>query len=267
MNMASGSAAALNTTNGERSFFAASALVFIASAALTVAWTRSMSAMGEMRMPGGWTMSTAWMGIPGSSRIAAASAFLGMWMVMMAAMMLPSFVPMLYRYRRAVLVSPARLDRLTALVAAGYFFVWAIIGLAAFPIGVAFATIATQQPALARIVPIAIGGVVLFSGALQFTSWKSRHLACCREHPSQLLLPDTRYAWRYGIHLGLHCAQCCGALIAILLVIGVMDLRAMAVVAAAITIERLAPGGNRVVHITGALLVGTSLFLIALSFK
>jgi predicted metal-binding membrane protein len=50
---------------------------------------------------------------------------------------------------------------------------------------------------------------------------------------------------------------------AILLVIGVMDLRAMAVVAAAITIERLAPAGERVARVTGAFVVGAGLFLIA----
>jgi predicted metal-binding membrane protein len=51
---------------------------------------------------------------------------------------------------------------------------------------------------------------------------------------------------RHGVGLGLHCSACCGNLIAILLVIGVMDLRAMAVVTAAITWERLAPSGERV---------------------
>jgi predicted metal-binding membrane protein len=50
---------------------------------------------------------------------------------------------------------------------------------------------------------------------------------------------------------------------AILLVIGVMDLRAMAVVTAAITVERLAPAGERVARVTGAVVVGAGLFLIA----
>jgi predicted metal-binding membrane protein len=50
---------------------------------------------------------------------------------------------------------------------------------------------------------------------------------------------------------------------AILLVIGVMDLRAMAVVAAAITVERLAPAGERVAQAIGALVAGAGLLLIA----
>jgi len=50
---------------------------------------------------------------------------------------------------------------------------------------------------------------------------------------------------------------------ALLLVIGVMNLRAMAVVAAAITVERLAPAGERVARATGAVVVGAGLLLLA----
>jgi predicted metal-binding membrane protein len=53
---------------------------------------------------------------------------------------------------------------------------------------------------------------------------------------------DVGAAWRYGVRLGLHCGYRCGGLMVILLVIGIMDLRAMVVATAAITIERLAPG-------------------------
>ena len=60
-----------------------------------------------------------------------------------------------------------------------------------------------------------------------------------------------------------HCSHCCAGLMAILLVIGVMDLRAMAVVAAAITVERLAPAGERVARAIGAVVVGAGLVLIA----
>ena len=68
---------------------------------------------------------------------------------------------------------------------AGYFFVWTVFGMAVFPLGVTLAAIEMQQPALARAVPIAAGVVVLIAGALQFTAWKARHLACCREAPGR----------------------------------------------------------------------------------
>jgi predicted metal-binding membrane protein len=247
----------------ERAFFGVSVLLFAASAALTIFWCASMSAMP---MPGGWTMSMAWMRMPGQTWPGAAASFLGMWVVMMVAMMLPSLAPMLWRYRQAVRrTDETRLGRLTAFMGAGYFFVWTVFGMAAFPLGVALAAVEMQQPALARFVPVAVGIVVMIGGALQLTAWKARHLACCREAPGhgRTLAADAGTAWRHGLRLGLHCSRCCVGLMAILLVIGVMDLRAMAIVAAAITVERLAPAGERVARAIGAIVVGAGLFLIA----
>lgn len=249
----------------QRTFLAVTALLFVASAWVTIAWCASMSQMGGMSMPGGWTMSMAWMRMPGQTWAGAAASFVGMWVVMMVAMMLPSLVPMLWRYRQAVgTAGETRLGRLTALVGAGYFCVWTGFGMAAFPLGVGLAALEMQQPALARAVPIAAGVVVVIAGLLQFTAWKARHLACCRvaSGPCAALPADASTAWRQGVQLGLHCARCCAGLIAILLVIGVMDLRAMAVVAAAITVERLAPAGERVAQAIGAIVVAAGLLQI-----
>jgi len=80
---------------------------------------------------------------------------------------------------------------------------------------------------------------------------------------NQKLVADARTAWRHGLRLGLHCSHCCAGLTAILLVVGVMDLRVMAAVTAAITVERLAPAGERVARAVGVVVVGTGLFLIA----
>jgi len=182
--------------------------------------------------------------------VRAAASFLGMWVVMMVAMMLPSLVPMLLRYRQAVgRTGETRLGRLTALVGVGYFFVWAAFGMAAFPLGVALAAV--------EIAAAGAGARYTDRGRrdrpdrrrpLSFTAWKAHHLACCREAPGRgrTLPADAGTAWRHGLRLGLHCSCCCAGLMAILLVIGVMDLRAMAVVTAAITVERLAPPGERV---------------------
>src|SRR5215218_7533116 len=86
----------------QRAFLGVSALLFAASAAVTIVWCASMSTMGGMPMPGGWTMSMAWMRMPGQAWLGAAASFLGMWVVMMVAMMLPSLVPMLWRFRESV---------------------------------------------------------------------------------------------------------------------------------------------------------------------
>jgi predicted metal-binding membrane protein len=247
-------------------FLVVATLIFAASAVGTIAWCGSMSAMGRMPMPGGWTMSMAWMRMPGQTWLGATSSFLGMWIVMMVAMMLPSLIPMLRRYRYAVgTEGEPHLGRLTALVGVGYFFVWMVFGAVAFALGLGLAAIEMHWSVLARAVPIALGLVVLGAGGLQFTTWKARHLACCRQSPGpgRSLPAGLGVAWRHGVRLGLHCAQCCLGLIAVLLVLGAMDLRVMAIVTAAITVERLAPAGLRAPRIEGAAGVIAGLLLIA----
>jgi predicted metal-binding membrane protein len=250
----------------DAAFVGVSALLFAGSTTLTIVCCTSMSAMGGMPMPGGWTMSMAWMRMPGQTWPGAAASFLGMWVVMMVTMMLPSLVPMLRRYRQAVgKANATRLARLTALVGVGYFVVWTVFGMVAFPLGVALAEVEMQLPALARSVPMAVAVVVVVAGALQFTTWKAQHLACCREAPGpgRALPADAGTAWRHGLRLGFHCSQCCAGLMAILLVIGVTDLRAMAVVTGVITMERLAPAGERVARAIGAVGGGAGVLLIA----
>jgi predicted metal-binding membrane protein len=248
-----------------RAFVSVSALLFATSVALTIAWCGPMSPMQGMPMAGGWTMSMAWMRMPGQTWIEAGALFLAMWIVMMAAMMLPSFAPMLWRYREAVAWRGASgLGRLTLLAGLGYFFAWSLFGLAVFPLGVALAAAEMEQPALARAAPIAVGVVILVAGVIQLTPWKAHYLACCRETPARgcTLPADAGAAWRQGLRFGLHCGLSCANLTAVLLVIGVMDLRAMAVVTAAITAERLAPAGQRVAQAIGAVVITAGLFLI-----
>ena len=246
--------------NSRRAFLGVSAIVFAASAAMTIASCASMAAtMGEMAMPGGWAMSMMWMRMPNQTWSGAAASFFGKWVVMMVAMMLPSLTPMLWRYRQAIGAAGAiRFGRLTALVGVGYFFVWAVVGTMVFPLGAGLAAILVREPALARGVPIVVGATVLVAGILQLTGWKARHLALCREAPGRGTTPGAEpgAAWRYGLCLGLHCVRSCAALTAVALGLGVMDVRVMTAVGAAITVERLAPNGERVARVIGAIAVG-----------
>ncbi|CAJ0893172.1 hypothetical protein R20233_03718 [Ralstonia sp. LMG 32965] len=234
----------------ERGFLAVSALLFIASTAATVAWCNAMPAMSEMPM--------AWMPMCGQTWWSFAASFVAMWMVMMAAMMLPSLLPMLRQYRGALrLAGGPSVDAQTASAGVGYFVVWALIGAMVFALGAALAQLEMTWPVLARVMPFASSAVVLAAGALQFSAWKARQLARCRALPA----PE-RAAWRFGLRLGLRCAGSCAGLTAILLVIGVMDLRAMVAVSAAITLERLAPEGQRMVRYVGAVAIGAGLLLM-----
>jgi len=256
---------------GDRAFLGVSALLFAICTALTIEWCASMSAMGGMSMTGRWTMSMTWMRMPGQTWLAAAASFVTMWVVMMAAMMLPSLVVMQRRYRRAVVgvagvggVDRASLAVLSALIGAGYFAVWAAIGTAAFVLGAALAAALMERPALARVAPLASGLTLLLAGAYQSSTWKIHFPACCREAPGRNsgLPARAGSAWRQGVRFGLHCSGCCAGLTAALVTSGLMDLRAMTVVTAAIVAERFAPSGAGVARMTGVVIVAAGVVVI-----
>src|SRR5436190_17216725 len=222
--------------------------------------------MDGLSMSGGWTMSMMWMRMPGHSWTGTAASFLVMWSAMMAAMMLPSLAPALLRHRSALRhAGSARVHRRVAVVGVGYLSVWAALGLIVFSIGAMLTSIAMRQPVLALLEPVAGGGVVLAAGLLQHSAWKSRRLAVCREtpSPSHPVRADLRSTWRHGVCLGLHCTASCAPLTAVLLVLGMMDLRVMAAITAAITLERLAPSDVRVVRAIGDGVIVTGLILMA----
>jgi len=246
----------------ERGFLGISALLFIASAVATVYWCRSMS--GSMAMPGGWTMSMAWMTMSGQTWLGAAASFVGMWVVMMVAMMLPSLVPMLLRYRGSIRgPDETRLERLTALAGAGYLFVWAFFGAVVYPLGLVLTAAEMRCLALARSVPIATGVVLLLAGCVQLTAWKGRQLGHCRNAPACGPSLDARSAWQHGVRLGVRCSLCCFGFMMMLLATGVMDLGAMAVVTAAITVERLSPRPRYAARAAGVIAIAAGTLVIA----
>jgi predicted metal-binding membrane protein len=252
----------------ERAFLGTSALLFLASVGGTIAWCGSMS--GGMPMPSGRTMSMAWMRMPGQSWLGTAASFMGMWVVMMVAMMLPSLVYMLSGYRRAVRgAGETRLGALTALAGAGYFLVWTAVGAAAYPIGVGLAMAEMRWLALAHAVPVATGVVLVLAGCVQLSAWKARQLDRCRDAPACCGPPatDGGSAWQDGLRLGVHCALCCSGFMMVLLVTGVMDLRAMAMVAAAITVERLAPRPVLATRAAGVVIVAAGAIMIARALR
>ena len=240
----------------EQLFIGAGALLFLASVGATIYLRGPMA--GGMAMPGGG-VATLWARMPGQSWLGAAASFVGMWVVMMAAMMLPSLVPVLSKYRRAVWgLGETRLGIVMVLAGAGYFLAWAVCGAAAYPLGAALAVGESQWPAAARSVPAATGVVLLLAAWFQMTQWKARQLGRCRSAPACGGAPaaGARSAWRYGLRLGFHCTLCCAGFMVVLLVTGVMNLGTMAVVACAVTIERLAPWPRLAARAAGAVILG-----------
>jgi predicted metal-binding membrane protein len=190
-------------TSGDRAswhaFTAVSASIFAVGAALTAFWCASMQPPAMMSMPGGWTMSMAWMRMPGQTWPGAAASFLGMWTSMMVAMMLPALAPPLWAYQRAIAGSVGTgIGGRTTFAGTGYFVVWIAFGMTVYPVGAGFAAIEMRQPSLAKAVPAATGVAVIVAGLLQFTAWKMRQLACCREmsERGRSWAPDVFAAWR-----------------------------------------------------------------------
>lgn len=237
-------------------------LLFLTSASATVLIGHAMAEMGEVPMAGSWSMSTAWTPLCGGSWPAAAGAFLGMWAIMMTVMMLPSFMPVLWRLREsAVRAGAIRPDLFAALAGFAYLFVWSALGLAVFVGGALLLEAALRWPLLARAVPFATGFVVIAAGLFQMSRWKLAMLAHCSDVAGQ----DTSAATAIGqgLRLGFACCASCAGFTVLLLVGGMMDLRGMAVVALAITAERLASAGERVACGTGALMLGAGVVQLA----
>jgi predicted metal-binding membrane protein len=193
-----------------------------------------------------------WARMPNQRWTGAAAAFLTMWLVMMVAMMVPSLVPLL-----ATL--PHR--GLAALAGAGYFAVWTLFGSAVYVLGVAVVAAELRWPAAARYGPLAAGVVLCGAGCVQLTAWKANRLARCRgcAPPASL---DAASAFRHGVRFGVECALCCTGLMAVLLVAGMMNLAVVALVAAAITLERWAPGPERTARAIGIAIAGIGVLAV-----
>jgi len=225
-----------------------------------------MPAMGATSPHGELAMSMMWSRMPGQSWLGAATSFVAMWSVMMFAMMLPSLVPVLRRYRRSLVpVASPRAVTLTAIVAIAYMTVWAAVGAVIYPPGAMLASLATTLPTVARSIRVSAGLVVLASGALQLTPWKRVRLDCwrtameCAHHRSA----NARGAWHHGVQLGAECVRCGAGLTASLLALGAMDPKVMVVLTVAGAVERLAPNADRVARLVGVAGVVAGAVMIA----
>jgi predicted metal-binding membrane protein len=195
--------------------------------------------------------------------------FVGVWVVMMAAMMFPSVSP-------TVLVH-ARLQRrrrelgrgragLTACFVAGYLLAWTAAGLVAYGLFELGQQVLAHQLAWDRAGRWVAGGVLLASAAWQLTPYKDACLTRCRS-PLGLLLGGWRDgrggALRMGASAGAWCVGCCWGLMASLFALGVMSLGWMAFVAALIALEKTLPWRNATRYGVAVLLTALGLAVLA----
>ena len=160
-----------------------------------------------------------------------AGLWLGAWTVMMAAMMLPSASPLVLLYaKRSTVVH-------SGLLGAGYLFVWAAIGLAAYEVEMRL-----PDPGNAAVAAVLIG-----AGIYQFTPLKHACLRRCR-NPVDFLMTHWHRgklgALRLGLEHGAFCVGCCWALMAVLVVAGAMGLVWVIAIAVAVAAEKLLPAGE-----------------------
>jgi predicted metal-binding membrane protein len=180
-----------------------------------------------------------------------------MWVVMMAGMMIPSALPMV------VIFHQLRSRRHPGKTAVQYTFVFVAGYLAAWTAYSFFATLAQgwlHNRALldmnaAATSPL-LGGVVLIAaGTYQFTTWKNTCLRYCRSPLGYLMTEwrDGLYgAFRMGVRHGAFCLACCWVLMALLFIVGVMNLLWAVVITVYVLLEKVAPGGQWISRVAGA---------------
>jgi predicted metal-binding membrane protein len=173
--------------------------------------------------------------------------FAGVWAVMMAAMMLPSLVPMAGAYARrarggAAGVTPRSLVG-TALFTAGYLLAWVLTGLVAWVIFEVISSLDLGFLAWGDGGRYVAGAVIAGAALYELTPMKKECLRHCRDR--ELLVADWREgsdgAVRMGLGQGAYCIGSSWALMAALFALGVMSITWMVVIAALIAIEKLLP--------------------------
>jgi predicted metal-binding membrane protein len=191
--------------------------------------------MGQIPMPGGWTMAAMWLPMCGQSRLGAMACFIGMWAAMMVPMMLPLAVAPLRRYR-AALAGAGRLRALLLTAAAGgaWALAWTAPALPLYVAGTVVAQALVELPALARMVPVlaAVAGVA--GAAWHAASWCRRPAhgldAVCGR-------PVVAHALRQGARLGSHCVRRCAGMTVAMVAAGFMETGTMACAIAVVVAE------------------------------
>jgi predicted metal-binding membrane protein len=189
--------------------------------------------------------------------------FLGVWLVMMGAMMLPSAAPTVALYSR---MARARRPFAPLLFAAGYLVTWATAGLVAFAVAVAGNRVAGGAFAWDRAGRWAAGATLLVAAVYELTPLKDVCLGKCRS-PLGFLLGSWRDgaagALRMGAAHGAWCVGCCWALMLSLFALGIMSVPWMAFVAGLIAAEKIVPWRRVATWGTAAILLALGVLMLA----
>lgn len=185
-----------------------------------------------------------------------APVFMAMWLTMMVAMMFPTVAPMVLAHRMVV-INRGEGNLPTIAFVAGYLLIWAAIGLV--PLAGVLGSESIAPSVNHRWLAVTAGAVLVVAGLYQFTSWKSYCLKGCRTPMGFILTHDfgggSKAALRAGISHGLYCLGCCWALMAVLVVVGLMSLVWMAVIALVFLLEKNWRYGVKVSKVAGVAVI------------
>ena len=191
--------------------------------------------------------------------------FLLAWQVMIAAMMLPSSLPLVRLYAAASARAPARSRAMAAFVG-GYAMVWSAFGLLAFALDAGLHAAVEASPWLHERDWMIGGAVLALAGLFQFTALKDACLDKCR-HPAQFLTRHYRRGPAAGLELGMRhgtfCVGCCWALMLVMFAAGLASLLWMAALTALMIHEKTRPSGARAVPVTGVALLALASVVLA----
>lgn len=193
-----------------------------------------------------------------------------MWAVMMVAMMLPSALPMVSAMRALQAKSPIGASGWqTAAFVAGYIAVWTAFSAIATLVQWALLHAHWVTPMMEFRSPFVAGALLLGAGAFQFSPLKHACLNTCRSPLSFLMTrwqPGTPGAWRMGLEHGMWCTGCCWLLMALLFVLGVMNVAWIAALTAFVLIEKAWPAtwpaARWISPVAGVVLTGWGLTLM-----
>jgi len=189
--------------------------------------------------------------------------FLGVWVVMMAAMMFPSIAPTVALYAR---LTKRRVALAPVAFTAGYLLTWAAAGVAAWTIAISTNRVTGNVLAWDHAGRILAGATVLVAASYELTPLKNVCLGKCRS-PLGFLLGTWRDGWLGGLRMGAKngawCLGCCWALMASLFALGVMSITWMAFIAGLIAIEKTLPWRRAATYGTAAVLLALGVLILA----
>jgi predicted metal-binding membrane protein len=240
------------------------ALLTIVAWILTLEQMGSMAAMDHDAMTGSMGMTES----PGPDPGVRLMVYLGMWTVMMAAMMLPSAAPMILMFGTVYRTKRERGGAFvpTWVFVAGYLATWAAFGAAAWAVSDFAGALARAYPALGDLGPRLAALAMIGAGLYQLTPLKQRCLSHCRS-PLAFVMhhwrAGTTGALRMGAEHGVYCVGCCWVLFVLLVVVGVSSLPWMGLTTLIVSAEKLLPSGREVTTGIAALLFVFGLVTLA----